>query len=60
MPTRFVLGTEDRFFPAAFLRRLVAERLPGVVPDEIASGHCPALGRPVELARLLHRCATDG
>ena len=57
VPTRFVLGTEDRFFPAALLRRLVAERLPGVVPDEIASGHCPALSRPAELARLLHDCA---
>jgi dienelactone hydrolase len=53
VPTRFVLGTRDRFFPPGFLRRLVAERLPGVVPEEIATGHCPALARPAELARLL-------
>jgi len=54
VPTHFVLGTEDRFFPEALLRRLVAERLPGVTPDELPTGHCPALSRPAELARLLH------
>lgn len=52
VPTRFVLCTEDRFFPAAFMRRVVADRL-GVVADEIAAGHCVALSRPNELADLL-------
>ncbi len=52
VPTRFVLCTEDRFFPTDFFRRLVAERL-GIEPDEIASGHCVALSRPNELADLL-------
>ncbi|HEY8524497.1 MAG TPA: alpha/beta hydrolase [Acidimicrobiales bacterium] len=52
VPTRFVLCTEDRFLPPAFVRRVVAERL-GVVPDEIAAGHCVALSRPRELADLL-------
>lgn len=52
VPTRFVVCTEDRFFPAAFLRRMAAERL-GIVPDEIAAGHCVALSRPEELGRLL-------
>ena len=52
VPTRFVLGTEDRFFPAPFLRRVVSERL-GVVPDEIAAGHCVALSRPQDLGNLL-------
>jgi pimeloyl-ACP methyl ester carboxylesterase len=51
VPTRFVLCTEDRFFPPDLFRRLAPERL-GVVPDEIAGGHCPALSRPKELARL--------
>ena len=51
-PTRFVVCTEDRFFPAEFLRRVVADRL-GIVPDEIAAGHCVALSRPEELGRLL-------
>jgi hypothetical protein len=50
--TRYVLCTEDRFFPAAFCRRLVDERL-GIVPDGIKSGHCVALSRPVELAVML-------
>jgi SAM-dependent methyltransferase/pimeloyl-ACP methyl ester carboxylesterase len=52
VPIRFVLCTEDRFFPAAFMRRMVAERL-GVEPVEIAAGHCVALSRPVELSQLL-------
>lgn len=52
VPTRFVLCSEDRFFPAAFMRRVVADRL-AVVPDEIAAGHCVALSRPDELADLL-------
>lgn len=52
VPTRFVLCTEDRFFPPDFMRRVVAERL-GIVPDEIAAGHCVALSRPTELANLL-------
>ena len=52
VPTRFVLCTEDRFFPAPFLRRVVSERL-GVVPDEIAASHCVALSKPHDLAALL-------
>lgn len=52
VPTRFVVCTEDRFFPVEFMRGVVADRL-GVVPDEIAAGHCVALSRPRELARLL-------
>ena len=52
VPTRFVLCTEDRFFPPEFMRQVVADRL-GVVPDEIAAGHAVALSRPKELADLL-------
>ncbi|HYK29623.1 MAG TPA: alpha/beta hydrolase [Streptosporangiaceae bacterium] len=52
VPTRFVLCTEDRFFPPEFMRRVVADRL-GVLPDEIAAGHAVALSRPKELADLL-------
>lgn len=44
--------TKDRFFPAGFMCRVVAERL-GIIPDEIAAGHCVALSRPKELADLL-------
>jgi pimeloyl-ACP methyl ester carboxylesterase len=52
--TRFVLCQKDRFFPPGWLRPLVRERL-GIEPDEIDSGHCPALSRPDELAELLDR-----
>jgi pimeloyl-ACP methyl ester carboxylesterase len=52
VPARFVLCTEDRFFPPEFMRRVVADRL-GVVPDEISAGHAVALSRPKELAGLL-------
>lgn len=52
VPTRCILGTDDRFFPPTFMRRVAAERL-GVVPDEIPAGHCMALSRPDELAKLL-------
>jgi len=55
--TKFVLCTEDRFFPSGFMRRLVAERL-RIVPDEIAAGHCVALSRPTELAAMLEGYAT--
>ncbi len=52
VPTRFLLCTEDRFFPADWMRGLVRDRL-GITPDEIASGHCPMLSRPEELADRL-------
>jgi SAM-dependent methyltransferase len=58
VPTHFVLCTEDRFFPPDFLRRVVADRL-GVVPDEIASGHCVALSRPKQLADILEGYAKN-
>ena len=54
VPTRFVVCTEDRFFPSAFLRELAYERL-GIVADEIGGSHCAALSRPEELASLLLR-----
>ena len=58
VPTRFVVCTEDRFFPAAFMRRLADERL-GLVPDEIESGHCASLSRPEELAAMLDSFAIE-
>lgn len=53
-PIRFVLCRNDRFLPARWLRPLVRDRL-RIRPDEIDSGHCPALSRPRELAQLLDR-----
>jgi pimeloyl-ACP methyl ester carboxylesterase len=52
VPTKFVLCRDDRYFPAEFMRRVVRERL-GLTPDEIASGHLPALSRPQELVERL-------
>jgi len=52
VPTRFVLGTQDRFFPPDWLRQVVRDRL-GIEPDEVEASHCPALSRPAELAELL-------
>lgn len=54
VPVRFVLGRDDRVFPADWLRRVAQDRL-GIVPDELDSGHCVALARPKELAALLER-----
>jgi pimeloyl-ACP methyl ester carboxylesterase len=60
VPTRFVLCTQDRFFPPEFMCRVVADRL-GIVPDEIAAGHAVALSHPKELADLLDSYAvTNG
>jgi pimeloyl-ACP methyl ester carboxylesterase len=53
VPTRFLQGREDRFFPLEFQRRVVAERLPGVEVEELPGGHLLALSRPVELAAAL-------
>ena len=58
IPTRFVLCRNDRFFPAPWLRPLVRDRL-RIDPDEIESGHCPALSRPHELATLLERYVAE-
>jgi pimeloyl-ACP methyl ester carboxylesterase len=58
VPTRFLLCRNDRFFPARWLQRVVRDRL-GITPDEIDSGHTPALSRPTELAARLERYRTD-
>jgi hypothetical protein len=52
VPTRFLLCRDDRFFPADFQRRVVADRL-GIEPDEMPGGHLPALARPDELVARL-------
>ncbi|MFF8772648.1 alpha/beta fold hydrolase [Kitasatospora sp. NPDC015120] len=52
VPTRFLLAAGDRFFPPAFLRRHVEERL-GFRPDEMPGDHLPMLGHPEELAERL-------
>lgn len=56
IPTRFIVCTNDRFFPPEFLRALALERL-NVVADDLAASHCAPLSRPVELADMLARYA---
>jgi hypothetical protein len=52
VPTRFLLCSNDRFFPAEFQRRVVRKRL-GITADELDSGHTPALSHPKELVARL-------
>jgi pimeloyl-ACP methyl ester carboxylesterase len=54
VPTRFLQGSDDRFFPPAFQRRVVADRLgPEVAFEEIPGGHLVALSQPAVLADRL-------
>jgi pimeloyl-ACP methyl ester carboxylesterase len=59
VPTRFLLCRQDRVFPGDWLRRVVRDRL-GIEPDEIDSGHTPALSRPKELADRLDAYLAEG
>ena len=52
VPTKVVVGRDDRVFPAEFQRRIAAVRL-GLTVDEVPGGHLMALARPVELADRL-------
>ena len=58
VPTRVLLCRNDRLFPAHFLRRVARERL-AITPDEIDSGHTPALSRPKQLADYLAECEAE-
>ncbi|WP_019806903.1 alpha/beta fold hydrolase [Saccharomonospora halophila] len=52
VPTRVVSCTDDRIFPADFLRRLTRDRL-GLDPEEIPGGHTAMLSHPHELVETL-------
>ena len=52
VPTHFIVCRNDRFFDAEWLRSVVRDRL-GIEPDELDSGHTPALSHPVELVELM-------
>jgi pimeloyl-ACP methyl ester carboxylesterase len=58
VPTHFILCTEDRFFTPTFMRKVLADRLPGVEPQELAAGHCAQLSKPQELATMLEKYAS--
>lgn len=52
VPTRFLQGRDDRFFPLDFQRRVVNQRL-GIDVEELPGGHLVALSHPAELADAL-------
>jgi pimeloyl-ACP methyl ester carboxylesterase len=52
VPTKVLIGRDDRFFPAEFQRRVAKERL-GLDADEIPGGHLVALSNPSGLADML-------
>ena len=58
VPTRVLIGRDDRFFPAEFQRRVAEERL-GVSGDEMPGGHLVALSQPDELTVRLVAYATQ-
>jgi pimeloyl-ACP methyl ester carboxylesterase len=49
VPTRVIVGAEDRLFPLEFQRRVVSARL-GLEPEVMPGGHLMALSQPEELA----------
>ena len=53
VPTRVLIGRDDRFFPLDFQRRVALERL-GISADVIPGGHLAALSQPEELVERLH------
>ncbi|MFC0681241.1 alpha/beta fold hydrolase [Lysobacter korlensis] len=56
--TRAILATDDRFFPAPFMRRQIRDRL-GIEPVEIAGGHYVQLTAPDAVASVLLDFAAD-
>jgi pimeloyl-ACP methyl ester carboxylesterase len=58
VPTHFIVCRNDRFFRADWLRGVVRDRL-GIEPDEIESGHTPALSRPTELVEIMESYRTQ-
>lgn len=57
VPTRVLVGRDDRFFPAEFQRRVARERL-GISADEMPGGHLVALSQPTELSTRLDAYVT--
>lgn len=59
VPTRFLQGSDDRFFPPEFQRRIARERLGMDAIDEMPGGHLLALSQPTELAARLTAYASE-
>ena len=57
VPTRVIVGADDRLFPAAFQREVARRRLCLEV-EVVPGGHLPALSRPRELTDAILRTST--
>ncbi len=58
VPTRFLLCTDDRFFPPVWMRGVVRDRL-GIRPDEIPGSHCAYLSHPAPIANAILQAWAD-
>lgn len=58
VPIKVLVGSDDRFFPADFQRRVAKQRL-SVDADELPGGHLIALSNPHGLADRLERYAAE-
>lgn len=58
IPTKVIVGRDDRLFPLAFQQRIVAERL-NVTPHVLPGGHLLALSQPTALADALEAFLTE-
>jgi pimeloyl-ACP methyl ester carboxylesterase len=58
IPIHVVAGTDDRFFPIEFQRRIARERL-GKEVEEVAGGHLVALSNPEGLTERLLACEAN-
>jgi pimeloyl-ACP methyl ester carboxylesterase len=58
VPTKVLIGRDDRLFPAEFQRRVAKDRL-GLDADEIPGGHLVALSNPSGLADMLVAYAAE-
>jgi pimeloyl-ACP methyl ester carboxylesterase len=57
VPTRVLLGRNDRLFPPDFQRRIARERLSRGVIVEVAGGHLAALSNPDAVAEAVLKLA---
>ncbi|MER7952469.1 alpha/beta hydrolase [Streptomyces sp. NPDC096079] len=58
IPSRVLIGRDDRFLPAEWSRRVARDRL-GVEADTMPGGHCLPLSHPEELADRLEGYAAN-
>lgn len=58
VPTRVLVGRDDRLFPVAFQRRVARERL-GLEIDVVPGGHMAAISHPAEVGQRLDRYAAE-